>query len=99
MIAGPTYIRRATDQLLYRVIDSETIIVKLDGEGPYILNPVGSAVWELADGRRTIDEIVATICKVYDVEPGTAFQDIVTWAEWLAERDLLTVSTTTPDSG
>jgi hypothetical protein len=90
-LSGKTYAKRATEQLLYRVIDSETIIVKLDGEGPYVLNPVGTTVWGLLDGTRTPGEIASAVCDEYDVTPETALQDILEWVKWLAAKDLVIV--------
>jgi hypothetical protein len=98
-LSGKTHAKRATDQLLYRVIHSETIIVKLDGEGPYVLNPVGTTVWGLLDGTRTLGEIASTVCAEYDVTRETALQDIVEWVEWLVARELVIVEPAPSETG
>ena len=39
-------------------------------------NPSAAAVWELCDGRTTIDEMVMAICEVTSVRPDQARQDV-----------------------
>ena len=40
------------------------------------LNESASAVWELCDGRTTIDEMVMAICQVTSVRPDQAREDV-----------------------
>jgi hypothetical protein len=87
-----TVIERADDRWLWRAIDTETIVTSLDGAQKLFLNPVASIVWELADGRRTIADIVAAVCDRYDVSPEVALADILAWAEWLAARQMLSIA-------
>ena len=43
----------------WRVIEGEAVILSLDSKVFRGLNAVGSRVWELIDGRRSVEEIVA----------------------------------------
>ena len=51
----------------WRVIEGEAMILSLDNKVFRGLNSVGSRVWELIDGRRSVDEIVSQIVGEFDV--------------------------------
>ena len=64
-----------------RLYDGEAFIV-VSGVGKYhILNPIGTRVWELIDGTRTIADIVEVICEEYDVARETAETDVRTFVD------------------
>jgi len=90
-ITVQTYVKRAVDDLSWRVVDHEAIIVRPEDGASYALNPVGTAIWELADGERTLAEIVRAICAAYEVAPDRALQDIVEWVGWMQARNLVGV--------
>lgn len=56
-----------------------------------VLNEVGARMWTLFDGKRTLDQIAALVCTEYAVERAQAEQDVLHFANELAERDLVTV--------
>ncbi len=67
--------------LVTRSIAGETLIVPVrsgisDLDCTYVLNEVGSRVWELLDERRPVDKIVETICAEYEVPREQAARDI-----------------------
>jgi hypothetical protein len=43
----------------------------------YTLNNVASRIWELLDSNSTVDDIVTTLIKEYDVDPQQAVSDVV----------------------
>jgi hypothetical protein len=67
--------------LVTRSISGETILVPVrsgvsDLEHVYILNELGSRVWELLDEQVPVSQIVDAICAEYEVSPGQAACDI-----------------------
>ena len=81
-----------TDQgLLHREMDGETFISTIDGSASFVLNQVGTLIWDLADGQHTIAEIASAICTRYGVAPETALQDTLELAEKLIERKLAAI--------
>ena len=74
-----------------RLVDGEAVIV-LPGEGTVkVLNDVGSRVWELADGTRTVDDMVETIYDEYDVDRDQAQEDVIEFVTTMVAANLLTV--------
>jgi hypothetical protein len=76
----------------WRVIDGEAVILSLDTKVLRGLNAVGSRVWELIDGRRSVDEIVDAIAREFDADRITVARDVGAFVATLRERGLVTVA-------
>jgi hypothetical protein len=74
----------------WRVIEGEAVILSLDTKAFRGLNPVGSRVWELIDGRRNVDEIVEAIAREFDVVRERAAEDVRAFVRALLDRGLVT---------
>ncbi len=96
-ISAQSRLKHASDRILWRAAGSETIVVDPDSGASFMLNAVGAGVWELVDGEKTIADITSAICDAYDVAPERAQRDIVEWAEWMADRGLVTVESAAPN--
>jgi hypothetical protein len=78
-----------------RQVDGEAVIV-LPGEGTVrVLNAVGSRVWELADGTRSVGDLVETIHDEYDVDRDQAREDVVEFVTSMVAANLLTMEAAT----
>jgi hypothetical protein len=73
-----------------RVFSGEAVIISPTENTVRMFNTVGSRVWELADGTRTVDEIVSALTEEYDVEPGPARESVLLFLEELEAKSLLT---------
>ena len=90
---GERVYKRA-DDVICRQVGHESILVPISnnvGNLDYIftLSPVAGRIWELLDGSRTVDQIVATICDEYDVTPEQAAADMAELVSNLAEVSLV----------
>ena len=77
----------------WRVIEGEAVILSLDTKVFRGLNAVGSRVWELIDGRRSVDEIVTQIVIEFEVAPEIAARDVGAFVAQLLEKRLVTTAT------
>lgn len=75
----------------WRVIEGEAVILSLDTKILRGLNAVGSRVWELIDGRRSVDEIVDVIAREFATERTRAAPDVDAFVQALLDRSLVTV--------
>jgi len=73
-----------------RVIEGEAVILSLDTKILRGLNPVGSRVWELIDGQRSVDEIVGVIVQEFDVSQEAAARDVGDFVRELLAKSLVT---------
>jgi hypothetical protein len=71
------------------MVDDECIIVDPQGSQATVLNPVGARIWELVDGKRTIEAIVERLVEEYTVERPRAEADAREFVEDLMKRNLI----------
>jgi coenzyme PQQ biosynthesis protein PqqD len=55
------------DDIRYRIIDKEAVIVRLKAGRVLALNEIGARILELIDDRRQLGEIIAALEKEYEV--------------------------------
>ncbi len=79
-------------QVAGRVLDGEAVIILSESNLVNVYNPVGSRVWELCDGTRTVDEVVDLIVSEYDVDRERAQADVVAFIEQLVVDRVLELS-------
>lgn len=88
---------RQDPRAAWRVYDGEAVVVSPADSMLHTLNPVGTLIWEAADGRTSVGTIAARLCDVFEVDRDRAARDVTAFVETLRERGLLTVSETPED--
>lgn len=83
-------------QVAGRIIDGEAVLVLSESGQINVLNSVGSRIWELADGTRSVDEITAAIVEEYDVSPQQAERDVNEFVQRLVEKEMLVLGEVPP---
>ena len=73
----------------WRVVDEECIIIHPETSQATVLNSVGARIWELADGKNTAGQIVATLEEEYEVKREVAENDAREFLTDLAKRKIL----------
>jgi hypothetical protein len=86
------YIARGR-RLAARALATETVILKADDSGLYVLNEIGTLLWGAADGVTPLATIVErVICPRFDVDAASACEDAVEFVRALGDHAILTVS-------
>ncbi len=76
-----------------RSLDGEMMIMSGRDSTLFTLNRTATILWQAADGRTPLDEIVQSrICAEFDVGPAEALQDAEALARDLASHEILLVS-------
>jgi hypothetical protein len=78
------------DQLLWREVDGEVVILDLAGSVYFTTNKTGAKLWELMQQDRTIDELVEALVQEFGVDQSVARQDVEVFIAELREADLIT---------
>ena len=73
-----------------RVYRAEAVILSPSENMGRRVNPVGAPIWELVDGRRTVDEIATVLTTEFDVNYSQARQSTEDFVETLVAKGLLT---------
>jgi hypothetical protein len=75
-----------------RIFSGEAIIITPSENIVRMLNPVGSRIWELADGQRTVENIVQVLLQEYAVDEDVARGSVTAFVDQLATKGLLELS-------
>ena len=82
--------------VLWRELDGEAILLDPQAGCSFNLNPVGTLIWKLLDGQHSVEDIVAAICKTFEVEPEQASQDVQRLLDELLTNMLINISSPSP---
>ena len=77
------------NDIAWRIIEGEALVVSPKDSLVYPLNDVGTRVWELLDGKRAVSEIGAVICEEFDADETTIRKDIADFVENLLKAGLV----------
>jgi hypothetical protein len=75
----------------YRIIKEEAAIVDLNNSMLYSLNSVATLIWEMSDGRTTIEKILDKIEEDFDVERAIAEKDCMEFINDFVSKGILVV--------
>ena len=86
--------QHADREFVTRRIADETIIVPVvngvgDLDAIFTLNDVGSHIWTMAENPTTVDAIVDSVVRAFDVPRDRAERDAVEFLDRLAEAGLI----------
>jgi hypothetical protein len=74
-------------KLAARIIEGEAVIINLPSQEALVLNPVGTRIWEMIDGKKTVREIASLIASEYQISQEIALQDTIEFINEL--KDIL----------
>lgn len=77
----PEDVFRKKGEVVYRNIGGESLLVPIvnnvgDLSSIYTLNEIGTRIWELLDGKRSVREVTRLITNEYDVSEDVAMDDV-----------------------
>jgi len=80
------------ENVAWRIIDGEAIILSAEDSSVHSLDEVGTKIWELADGKKTVKEIIEALHEEYDVEFDQLKQDVLDFITELQKKEKSLVS-------
>jgi Coenzyme PQQ synthesis protein D (PqqD) len=87
-----TYIARST-AIAARMLGGEMMIMSAVDSTFFTLNEVATVIWQSADGRTPLSEIVERrICEEFEIEPDVARRDAEQFVSELSQHGILVVS-------
>lgn len=79
-----------TKDTAYKTIMDEIILLNLHNGFYYSANEVGSRIWDLCDGTRTINELSTILSEEYDISIDQASADLREFIEDMHREGLIT---------
>lgn len=64
------------EELIWRRIGDEIVIITSDGLATHILNKTAARIWELCDGGLDAPKIIERLCEQFDVPDEQARTDV-----------------------
>lgn len=75
-----------------RMLGEEMVIMSGRDSTLFTLSPVGTAIWNAADGQTTLEQIAERVCEEFEVERDTAIADAREFVAQLAEHGIVLIS-------
>ena len=93
-LAPAMVVPRRSDGFVSRDFGGETIVVPVRAgvanlEAIFTLNGVGTTIWALIDGKRSVGEIARAVTAEFDVPEAEAEADVAAYVELLASKGLV----------
>jgi len=89
---NPVYLTRSSE-IAARALGGEMMIMSARDSTLFTLNEVATAIWQAADGKTPLSDIVEKkICVEFDVAPEVALSDAEGFIQELASHGILRVS-------
>ncbi len=82
---------RISSRCAWQVVEGEAVLLDLAGRRIMGLNPVGSFVFGLMDGARSVEAIAAAVAERFRVDVLRAHADVSAFLEGLSRRGLVEV--------
>lgn len=73
----------------YRIFGSDAVLISTSSNTVRMLNPIGSFIWHLCDGSRTVHELVTYVVDLYDLAEAEAESAIIQFLDELHQRQLI----------
>jgi hypothetical protein len=87
-----TYIARSS-AIAARMLAGEMMVMNSMDSTFFTLNEVATAIWQAADGRTPLHEIVrSSVCEQFDIDPAQAQADAEQFVADLSQHGILLVS-------
>ncbi len=82
------------ENVAWRIIGDEAVLLSAEDSSVHSLDAVGTRIWELCDGEKTVTEIIDQVVSEFEVDRETAEKDVVEFIQELMqkEKSLVTLS-------
>jgi hypothetical protein len=75
--------------ILHSKIDDEVILMSIEADSYFGLDPIASRIWELLEEPKDMDELVALLTEEYEVDDATCRADVQVLLDDLVGRGLV----------
>jgi len=65
------------EQVLAQKAANDFLLLNMEDGNYYSLNEIGSRIWELCDGKRTVSQVIATLATEYEAPYATLENDVI----------------------
>ncbi|MEG1312097.1 MAG: lasso peptide biosynthesis PqqD family chaperone [Romboutsia sp.] len=73
-------------------LDGEKVMMNLDKGQYFMMNEVGSRIWDIIEKPMKVNEVIKTLTSEYDVDSKTCEDTVVDFLGRLSNADLISIS-------
>jgi hypothetical protein len=81
----------ANDNVIWREVDEEAVILNIDTNNYYTLNKIGTEIWKNIKSNNKLGDIVKKVMNRYEVNEKRLLKDIEKLAAALQNEDLIKI--------
>ena len=70
----------------WRIIEGEAVIISPQERELHHLNEVGTEIWRMADGSRTLSQIAHQLSRIYEITPEEILLDVIAFAQEMCDK-------------
>jgi len=85
----PQQILRPRQDVRFRIIDREAVVLRQEAAETMVLNEVGARILELLDGRTAVAEVIDQLEQEFDVDRAELETDCHEFVDHLTQRGVL----------
>ena len=82
---------RIPDDVIFRELDGEAVVLNLDTGIYFGLDAVGTRIWRLLEERKPLKTVLETLVDEYDAPPERLRNDLLAFVERLSGKGLLSL--------
>ncbi|MBI3403215.1 MAG: PqqD family protein [Acidobacteria bacterium] len=82
---------RIPEDVVFRELDGEAVLLNLESGIYFGLDPVGTRIWQLVEEHRALRRVLAALLTEFDAPPADLEADLVRFVDQLRGKGLLTV--------
>jgi hypothetical protein len=77
-------------EVLSSKIDDEVVLMSMEADSYFGLDPIGSHIWELLSAKpATVNELVQSLTEDYDIDEATCIRDVEAFITDMSDRKLI----------
>lgn len=84
-----TTILTKNEDIAWRKIDDDAILIDIDEEEVTHFNEVGAQIWTALDGEKSVTEIIEHIYNQFEVDQEQAKKDVFAFLNNLLQREMV----------
>jgi hypothetical protein len=91
-VTGPLETYRRADELPFRTLGEETVVVNTRTREVHVLNGTGSRIWGLLSSARSLAGLVEALEEEFALDPTVAMDEVAAFVGDLVDKGLVTVA-------
>jgi Coenzyme PQQ synthesis protein D (PqqD) len=91
MLTAQSRFRARDEEVAAKVMDGEAILINLSNGIYYSMDKVGGLIWEMVEGKRSLEEMVTGVVGRYEISAEQAQGDVQRLMEELVQENLIVV--------